>query len=188
MRVTRSTLAANSISGAGVAVTQVIFFDPSGVYSNIDGAYPSLAMDDWANFVALYDQYKVTQIKLTYNLIPAAGAAFNTQQVVLYGRYNYDGAFAATTTTMSQLTNCKQFVFTQEEPSVTFKIYPRVEVLVFNRSNNLNTEGNHLSKMRWTDVDNPSRLLGFAHVIPDLPTGWDIAVTCEYTVMFRYQR
>lgn len=188
MRVTRSTLAANNIVGTGVGVTQVTFFDPSGLYSNVDGSYPSGAMDDWSSFIAIYDQYKVTKIKMTYNLIQPTGVPFNTEHIVLYARYNYDSDFVATTTTMSQLTNCKQFVFTQEEPSVSFKIYPRVDVLVFNRSNNLATEGCHISKMRWTDVHKTTRILGFAHVIPNLPTGWEIAVTCEYTVAFKYQR
>lgn len=188
MTVSRTNTSANTVA-PGSGISQNIFFDPSGTYSTIDGSAPSTAMNDWTSFVALYDQYKVNYMRLTYTLEPAAGTAFNTQQVRLYARYNYDSSFtSASATSMAQLQNCKVYTFSQEQPKVTFKVYPRVDILTYNQSGSLATEGVSISKMKWTDVNYPVRLNGFIHYIPSLPAGWGITLDCEYNVSFRYQK
>lgn len=155
-------------------------FDPSGTFS-----VPAVAMPQWAGLTGLYDQYKVHKIVLTCRYVyTAPGVVTLGSALSVLGRFNYDPSVTVTQALLMQKTKVKRHFFTPESPSVSFTVYPRIQVL--NDSiGALATEGRSPQKMKWCDTDFPSELWGFmyhAEVLAGASLVWD----CTYHCSFKY--
>lgn len=170
----------NVVGGTGVDVTQKCTFDPSGTYDT-----QGLQMPEWVNYYNTYDQYKVHYIKITMQYL-TTGAVTGLDNIVLYGRYNYDRNITLTMSSIQQKSFVKMHTFTPEHPIITFKVYPRVNILQQTSGATLALQSERVSKVGWTDVDHPCELQGFMYVCPLLPTNVSIRIDVEYCVSFRY--
>lgn len=166
-----------SSAAGGVSVK----FDPSGLYgTNTVGQQ----MPDWFSFVAVFDQYRVNSVKLTWRIKDTSNAGTDC---LLWGRYNSDGEFPTPAlTNLQELPNVKMHTFTNEAPYCSWTIYPRVRGMIYNGAGTYSTAGRAVHKMQWTDVDAPTELWGYVFYF----TGTDSTQTlsCDFTfnVSFKY--
>lgn len=156
VKLVKSSVINSIYFGPSATLSTNITFDPAGTYGTVPG------VSDWSNIVNLYDQYKVNKIKFTFRLVDTA----NTFQYRLLVRYNYNSnAATPTLTTMAQLDNVKEKVFTPTSPEFTYTVYPKVAVEVYNTAV-LASESRQMQRMRKSDVSEPVVLYGL-HLLGD---------------------
>lgn len=170
-----------------------LFFDPSGSNSyatpnpaTATAALNLLGIAEWSGFGVIYDQYKVDKIVLRARLVaPPTGGGF----VTMFCRHNYDSQFlAADVTYLGVLPNVRGHSFSPEHQQTEWVIYPRCNPLALNVTGSLATEGRFVSKMRYTELEFPLKLLG-ASVVFDVaawPDGCIVAVDCVYHMKYKY--
>lgn len=176
-------------------VLYAFIFDPSGSYGNCSVGGSSIAMPDWGQYTggvgtSLYNQYKVTKIKMTFRYLDTDGTS---STFGLWMRYNYDPLISTPTLAgVSQLNNVKFKTFTAQSPVCQYTVYPRVHYLVQGNPT-LNTpltttqQSLRIAKMGWTDVNFPSQVFGMQIASAfALGAAQFLEVQVEYHVKFRY--
>ena len=182
VRIVKSTpIQANFLSSV-TSLGQIYTFDPSGTV----GSFGSIA--DWSALIGLYDQYKVTRIKVTWTLQDTASDSANNNRI-MYIRYNYNTNVATPSlANISQLTRVVEKNFTQQSPVYQYSFIPKVAQIT-NSANLLSSDGRELVKMKWCDVSYPVVLYGLVTYLSlALTTTQDLYVDVEYDILFRYNK
>lgn len=196
VHVYQKSFVANISAGAGVGVSSVTSFDPSGTLATYAGTAlnfggGAIALPDWGSFVGLYDQYKINKIRVTMVAQPngaVAGATLDTNPVDMTFRYCYDPAFTATTANLYELQSVKRHLFSTANPSVSFDIIPYMQRVVYDPGAALATTGYEVVPFGWVDVDNPALCWGAVYIATVLPAGIVVRFDVTMDIAFKYNR
>lgn len=182
-RVEKTLLNYASFSGGvGSDASTSWIIDPSGTYDT-----NSKIMQNWSQYSALYDQYRVNTLTVICRIIPG-NVNVLPDNVTIYMRYNYDDNISATQAEMSRLSRVKCHTFTTEHPTVTYKLYPKVANTIRNSTAvTLANQTEQMIRCPWVDTDRPVNLYGFLIVVPSFPANVVLQFDMIYDVSFRYQ-
>lgn len=171
--------------GVGTTPAQAFIFDPSGTNGNTGVGLTPVGLTDWASLTALYDQYKVNWIKMTFTWTNSGGGT-----CPLYIRYNYDPDVTVPTFAgMAQLANLTEKSFTNVSPKFTYIFKPVEMALVDNFTSGIATEGRAPREHQWTDVTYPVELWGCQLMTNfALVAGMNLFFEIEYDVSFKSSR
>jgi len=154
------------------------YFDPSGTTSTLSGAIP-----EWAALSGLYDQYKVLSVTVSVTATVLTGA-FNDTQV--YGRFQYDPSYSPSLVNMQALRGVKVHTFSTEHPTCSWKVYPRVQTLMYSSGIVTTNTAYGPKKMPWADIDKPPQLWGITFASPYISSSVTLNFEVTYEMMFRY--
>jgi len=171
--------------GGGTTPAQAFIFDPSGAFGNSGVALAPVNITDWGSLTAIYDQYRVNWIKLTFTWTNSGGGT-----CPLFIRYNYDPDVTVPTLTgMSQLANLHEKSFTNVSPKYTYIFKPMELTLKDNFTSALATEGRGVKEHSWTDVTYPVELFGVQFMTNfALIAGMNLYFEVEYDISFKSSR
>lgn len=192
----QKSFVANTSAGAGVGVSSLSSFDPSGTLATSAGTAlnfggGAIVYPDWAALTALYDQYKITRIRVTMTGIPngaVAGATLDTDPADVLMRYCYDPTVALSTAACYQMPSIKRHLFTTANPTVSFDVIPYMQRVTYDPGAALAASGFEIVPFDWIDVDNPALCWGALYLATVLQSGISIRIDVTMDISFRYNR
>jgi len=186
----KTIIASFTVPTAGIAGPYNAFyvFDPSGTHGNTGGTIPGtpIGIADWGSMAALYHQYKVAKIKLTFRAFTTATA--DGQYPSIITRYMYDPDYVPGLAALQQQSNVVLTRFAPECPNATFTVYPKMLKAVGAVAGASLQQGLTYVKMPWTDCTRPISLYGFALSSELVANGFGWYMDVEYYIKFRDSR
>lgn len=187
----KSTQRANQIFGAGAATFQCLSFTPNaGINSGVGNA--PYSMPNFNKFTALFKQYKVNYIDVTFKLINLELTDNAIIPQIYIRSFDDPDIVTIDEAKMKKLRNVLRHTFNGNDLLVTYRVYPRTLYAVrdWNTSNFVTKS----KKASWQDTTptGPVPTDGVAHYgllyyIPNLASGMTIDMDYSWNVSFREQ-
>jgi len=148
-------------------------------------------MPDWNNIITLYNRYKIKSVTYTFNVQTTGSASLiNFDLPKLYIRYNYDSNLtggllgANILAKMQEVSHVKQFQFTQEHTTFSYKFYPRCVEDVYLSAV---STGFKLAKPQYIDVAYGTvPHYGIMYYFDMVASGLKITQDVSYEIAFKY--
>jgi len=156
------------------------------------GGVTGANMPDWTNILTLYNRYKIKSVSYTFNVQSTGSASLISFDLPkLYIRYNYDSNLSAgllgvnILAKMQEVPHVKQFQFTPEHTSFTYKFYPKCIEPVYLSSV---STGYKLARPQYIDTQYGTvPHYGIMYYFDFVASGIKITQDIQYEIAFKYE-
>lgn len=179
--------------GTGGNLTIGAIYDPSGVYPGSDcwGVVP-IAVADWAAYGVLFEQFRVSRIRITFRLQGASSTDdrgnYPLSGCEIFIRSNFNEGAVQGTQLINDIPGTKRFFLTPDKPLAVYAFTPRYPVPNLRTVTGPVYTGMTINGRGFVDYEAAGvPWYGTWAYFPLTTIGVNIGVDVEFTIDWRYR-